>query len=131
MVCKYFRKRQKNYQDYFYCELKKKEISYTCYENCKKWESRKVKPINKVSKKREFVKSSTYEQVLERDKTCRLADGTCMGGLQLHHIQYRSERKDLINEPSNCIMLCMKHHKEVHRNKDYWQEKLMKKLEGI
>lgn len=80
------------------------------------------KPKHK-KKKREIVSKETYEEVNERDKgRCRLCG--LFNNLQLHHIQYRSERKDLINEPSNCIMLCINCHHLVHSNKHKWQEKL-------
>ena len=80
------------------------------------------KGINKVNKNRIFVKKEIYEQVYKRDKgKCRLKDITCEGGLELHHIVYRSEDKSLINEPTNCIMLCIKHHRLVHSNKHLWQ----------
>jgi hypothetical protein len=52
---------------------------------------------------------------------CRLEDENCIGKLALHHIVYRSEDKKLINEPTNCIMLCKYHHDLVHSNKHYWQ----------
>lgn len=86
----------------------------------------KNKGIKKVSKKRVFVKKEIYDIVYKRDKQCRLKDKSCQGGLELHHIIYRSENKNLINEPTNCIMLCTKHHKEVHSNKHYWQPRLKK-----
>lgn len=71
------------------------------------------------------VKKETYEEVIERDNyTCRLQDSTCEGWLELHHIVYRSEDKSKINDVNNCIMLCTKHHREVHSNKHYWQPKL-------
>ena len=80
------------------------------------------KPIKKVSNKRITVTEETYNKVMQRDKyKCRLLDCTCNGGLELHHIRYRSEAKDLINEPTNCIMLCNRHHRLVHSNKHYWQ----------
>ena len=82
----------------------------------------KNKPIKKVSDKRIFVKKEIYDEVFNRDKgRCRLADETCNGKLEEHHIVYKSENKNLINEPSNLICLCTKHHKEVHSNKHKWQ----------
>lgn len=87
--------------------------------------SKEFHPVNKpknVKHKREIVKKHVYEQVYERDgKRCRLC-GT--GNIQLHHIVYRSESKDLINEPTNCIMLCTQCHQIVHSNKHKWQPKL-------
>ena len=89
------------------------------------------KPIKKVSKNRITVKKEIYQQVYERDKgICRLQNGTCEGGLELHHIVYRSEDKKLINEPTNCIMLCTKHHKEVHSNKHKWQSILKEMIKN-
>lgn len=77
----------------------------------------------KKKKKRILVTSDTYNKVYERDKgRCQLC-GT-YNNLQLHHIVYRSENRKLINEPSNCIMLCMNCHNLVHSNKHKWQEKL-------
>lgn len=104
------------------CKLFK---TITYIDNCKKclrFEPRANESIRKVSTKRICVKKEIYQQVYERDKgKCRLQDESCQGGLELHHIVYRSEDKSLINEPNNCIMLCTKHHEEVHSNKHYWQ----------
>ena len=91
-------------------------------KNCLELNLVRNKGINKVSKKRIFVKPEIYKQVYERDKgVCQICGNN---NIQLHHIVYRSENKNLINEPSNCIMLCLKCHKLVHQNKHYWQEKL-------
>lgn len=97
-------------------------ISLLECKNCSNLILKRNKPIKKVSNKRITVTEETYRKVFERDKgKCRLLDCTCYGKLELHHIQYRSEAKDLINEPTNCIMLCNAHHKLVHSNKHYWQ----------
>ena len=104
------------------CKIKRQVITLNECKNCSEFNLTRNKGINKVSKKRIFVKKDIYEQVYERDKgRCRLLDKNCNGGLELHHIVYRSENKNLINEPTNCIMLCMEHHKLVHSNKHYWQ----------
>lgn len=122
MYCKYL---SKSLNGKLRCKISKKIITLDQCSKCLKIDFKKNKGINKVSKKRIFVEKDIYNQILDRDKKCRLADGTCEGALQLHHILYRSERKDLINEPSNCIMLCTKHHRLVHSNKHYWQKKLI------
>ena len=89
------------------------------------------KPIKKVSKKRKFVSKETYDKVFERDKRkCRLQSSYCNGKLELHHIIYRSEDKNLIDEPSNCIMLCTAHHQLVHSNKKLWQHQLQELIKG-
>lgn len=127
--CLNLRKRHKKYQVIWYCKTKRKQI---ILEECKKCSMsilKRNKGIKKVSSKREFVKKEIYEKVLERDKGCQLRDKTCEGKLELHHIYYRSERKDLINDENNCIILCSKHHKEVHSNKHYWQPRLLEMRE--
>lgn len=131
--CKYLTVRSKNYQKYFYCRLNKEMINYTndCIK-CLRNEPRRNKSINKTSKKKETVTKETYQKVVERDDyKCRLADITCNGGLELHHIKYRSEAKDLINESSNCIMLCNAHHRLVHSNKHLWQPILKNIIKSI
>lgn len=122
MYCKNLLKRQRKYKPYFYCKILRKEIILPCDKSCSNLIYKTNKPIKKVSNKRITVTEETYNKVMQRDNyKCRLLDCTCYGKLELHHIQYRSEAKDLINEPTNCIMLCLKHHKQVHSNKHYWQ----------
>jgi len=87
-------------------------------------------PKIKIKKhKRETVTDKTYNAVFERDKgRCRIC-GTSYN-LELHHIVYRSEAKDKINDIGNCIMLCNEHHRLVHSNKKYWKPKLLEILGG-
>ena len=130
--CKYLTIRSKNYEKYFYCRLNKKIINYTteCVK-CVKSEPRKNKGINKVSKKRITVKEETYNKVMQRDNyKCVMLNYECKGKIELHHVRYRSERKDLINEPNNCVCLCTFHHKLVHSNKKKYQPILLKILEN-
>lgn len=120
MYCKYL---SKSLNGKIKCRYYKRYISLLSEcQNCSNLILKRNKPIKKVSSKRITVTEETYNKVMQRDKyKCRLLDCTCYGKLELHHIRYRSEAKDLINEPTNCIMLCAKHHKEVHSNKHYWQ----------
>lgn len=120
MYCKYL---SKKVNGGFKCKKYKQGIiSLDECKNCLEFDLKRNKPIKKISKKRITVSKETYNKVLKRDKEkCRLLDGTCQGGLELHHIIYRSENKKLIDEADNCIMLCTKHHKQVHSNKHYWQ----------
>lgn len=107
------------------CKIKKQVITLDKCKNCSDFILVRNKPIKKVSNKRIIITEETYNKVMQRDNyKCRLLDCTCYGKLELHHIKYRSEAKKLINEPTNCIMLCTKHHKQVHSNKHYWQPKL-------
>lgn len=128
MYCKHLRVRTKKGQKYLYCVELRQVIILTNCQKCLKTQPRAYKPIKKVSKKRILVKKDIYSLVNERDKNkCRLCGKT---NIELHHIYYRSERKDLINEPLNCIMLCTSCHQLVHSDKHYWQQKLLK-MNGV
>lgn len=105
------------------CKIKKQVITLDKCKNCSDFILVRNKSIKKVSNKRIMVTEKTYNKVFKRDKEkCRLC-GTSLN-LHLHHIVYRSENKNLINEPTNCIMLCARCHRLVHSNKHYWQPKL-------
>lgn len=126
MYCKYL---SKSLNGKIRCSLNKTSIYITECKTCLNFEPKANKGINKVSNKRIFVTKETYNKVYERDKgRCRLCGSN---QIQLHHIVYRSEDKKLINEPSNCIMLCTKCHELVHSNKHYWQPKLKEIIGGI
>lgn len=135
--CVYFKRRTKKGVFYGYCTKQRSEVPLNasqCYM-CENKEYKKYKPIKKVSKKRIFVSDKTYQIVLEKSKDifgvprCGLCNNA--DNLQLHHIRYRGERKDLIDEPSNCIMLCHrdfsenKCHRLVHSNKKKYQPILL------
>lgn len=133
--CDNFMIRRKKGQIYYYCKLKRAIIERNeCFScNCK--ELKKVaknslktqnrKPIKKVSKKRITVSKETYNIVFDECTDifniphCKLCSKN--NTLVLHHILYRSQRKDLIDEPSNCIMLCNDCHLLVHSNKKKYQ----------
>lgn len=115
---------------YFFCVRRKAEIERETCEGCLYKEYKKVakmtsrKPIKAISKKRVFVSKKTYNQVFE--EFCgRCAFCCTTNNLHYHHIYYRSERKDLIDEPSNGIMLCEECHRLVHSNKRKWQPILL------
>ena len=120
MFCKNLLKRQRQTKTVLFCKNKQRYIiSLETCKNCSDFIVVRNRPIRKVSDKKIIVTEKTYNEVLNRDKCCRLCGNTL--NLQLHHIIYRSENKNLINDPTNCIMLCEKHHRLVHSNKKYWQ----------
>ena len=130
--CEYIYVRKRNNKVYFWCKYKSNEVVLDECKNCLKRKLKRNKGIKKVSTRKKTVSNKTYEEVIKRDNyTCRLLDCTCEGWLELHHIVYRSENKDLIDEPSNCIMLCKKHHLQVHSNKHYWQERLKSMISDV
>lgn len=110
------------------CKLLKQIITLDKCKNCSKSIVVRNKPIKKVSNKRITVSKKTYDKVYERDKGCCRLCGN--DKIQLHHIIYRSEDKSLIDEPTNCIMLCVKCHKLCHSNKKKYQPILLKMLEN-
>jgi 5-methylcytosine-specific restriction endonuclease McrA len=79
----------------------------------------------KEKKDKPKVSEATYNAVF---KICKGKCAVCLSKLFLeyHHIYYRSERKDLIDEPKNGILLCNLCHGEAHNNKKKWQPYLLK-----
>lgn len=110
------------------CKIIKQEITLEYCKKCHNFEPKANKSIKKISSHKKTVSKETYNKVLERDKTCRLQNTTCSGGIELHHIIYRSEDINKIDDPDNCIMLCTYHHKLVHNNKKYWKPRLIKMI---
>lgn len=128
MYCKYL---SKALNGNLRCKLTKTIINIAECKKCVRNEPRANKGINKVSKKRITVTKETYDKVIERDNyKCVMLNYECKGKIELHHVRYRSERKDLINEPNNCVCLCTFHHKLVHSNKKKYQPILLKILEN-
>ncbi len=145
--CLYLKYRKKKGLTYCYCTQKRAEIDYKCCGSCLYKEYKKVakntlkmsnkaystlkakKPINKVSKKRVTVSKETYNIVLERcNGRCAICGTTQY--LEYHHIYFRSERPDLIDDPNNGIMLCGEfanncHKGKAHKNKKHWQPILL------
>ena len=137
--CLYFRVRKKQGKTYCYCTRKRATIEFSSCSGCINKEYKKVskmvakKPIKKVSKKRVTVSKKTYNEVYERcNGRCAICGTTQC--LEYHHVLYRSERPDLIDDPNNGIMLCNEfanncHKGVVHKNKKYWQPILLDAIE--
>ena len=71
------------------------------------------------NKRKKDISKNTREQVKEQFKgKCALCGGR---GIQQHHIEYRSENKDKIDDVDNLILLCVECHAKVHSNKKKWQ----------
>lgn len=145
--CIYLKCRKKQGKPYLYCTRKRATIEFSSCSGCLNKEYKKVAktasktPIKKVSKKRITVSDKTYNIVLDRCKDlegvphCQLCGA--VDNLQYHHVYYRSERKDLIDDPNNGLMLCHrdfsknKCHSVVHSNKKKYQPILLEILEQI
>lgn len=135
-----------------YCNIIKKEIPFSRCQECDNKEYKSKSKENSLyknkkstlkgkspvksgitknkSNKRITVTKEVYNIVIERDKyCCRLCGSTTW--IQLHHILYRSQRKDLINDINNCIMLCDNCHRLVHNNKKKWQPILIEMNKNV
>lgn len=131
--CLYLRVRSKHNIKYLFCvkEGCKGQINaekcYMCPYKEYKTGKKTKKSDKKATKKRQKVSHETYMKVYNRDNgMCQMFfESECEGWLELHHILYRSERRDLIDEPKNCIMLCKKHHELAHSNKRKYQPMLL------
>lgn len=139
--CIYLKKRKNKP----FCKLLNREITFSCCRECDKKEYKKKKHNKRIT-----VTQDTYNKVIKRDNyRCMLCNNindlpeknikafyrskatllkkmsVTNDILELHHILYRSERKDLINDVNNCIMLCSDCHRLVHKNKKLWQPVLL------
>lgn len=74
----------------------------------------KAKPKDISKENREYIKK------LFKGK-CGLCGGQ---GQHMHHITYKSEDRNLIDDPDNLILLCLECHQKIHGNKKYWQPRL-------
>lgn len=111
------------------CKVIKQEVTLDWCDKCNNKEYKTNKPIKKKSSHKRVVSDETYHLVLDRDIICQMADKNCKGKLELHHIRYRSEAVDLIDDPNNCIMLCSYHHQLAHSNKKKYQPMLLGMVE--
>lgn len=128
--CLYLRIRSKHNTMYLFClkEGSKEQINAEKCYMCPYKEYKKQKPIKKVSKNKIKVSHETYMKVFERDGGVCQFCGTNQN-IHCHHVRYRSERRDLIDEPTNMILLCEEHHSLVHSNKKKYQPMLLKIME--
>ena len=129
--CLYLRFRTRKGIKYLYCIKQdcKGQINVEKCHVCEFKEYKKQKSIKKVSKKRIFVSKETYSKVFTRDSgRCQLCGA--YQNLHAHHILYRSQRKDLIDEPTNIIMLCENCHRLVHSNKKKYQPILLEMMKN-
>lgn len=127
--CVHLKLRSKKGIKYFYCVRKRAVVEQKECWSCLDRETKKPSKIavktrlKAFGKKRVTVSRKTYDEVYKRDNgICRMCGKS---NIELHHIKYRSEAKHLIDEPSNCIMLCADHHKLVHSNKKKYQPILL------
>jgi len=58
-----------------------------------------------------------YDILQRYNWRCAIADCGTRLTLAVHHIEFRSQRPDLVDDPSNKIPLCLEHHNLIHNEK--------------
>lgn len=75
--------------------------------------------------KRYPLDAATYDAVMRRDRWCQAgtyefgSPNPCIGHLVVHHRRVKGmggSADPTVNSPDNLVVLCDRHHKEVHSN---------------
>lgn len=118
MNCIYFKRRSKNYKNYFYCSYYKKEIELNDCKNCIKKEYKEIKPIKSykpIKRVKATIKQRTAKQAkLERDRFSILTNNLnkCIEcgrehcEINLHEIFYGTGKRKLSMKYGLVIPLC-------------------------
>lgn len=96
MNCKHFRKRNKNYTNYFYCTTLKKEITFNDCKNCKYKEYKikikyKIKQRTSKQAKKLDISQKVKKIVFERDNGCCVICGNSYNVMPNSHYIRRSK----------------------------------------
>lgn len=128
MRCKYFKKRSKKYQYYFYCTKLKKEVIYAECKVCEFKEYKDYKPIKsrtskqaKAEKERYSIFTDNLERCIECGKTKRELP------IDKHEI-FRGRNRHNSMKHGLVIPLCRKCH-ETPEIEFKWQIKGQKEFE--
>ena len=116
MKCNYFKIRRKKGKVYYYCTLKKKEVSFSCYRECDKKEYKEYKPIKKRSyklAKREKERFSIIYRNLS--KCCVKGCLTPYYKVEKNEVFEGSYRNRSINYGAVCPF-CKNHHDLFHND---------------
>ena len=77
------------------------------------------------NRKRKDISKTNREEIKKLFKGKR---GLCgRQGQHIHHVLYRSEARDKIDDLDNLFLLCLECHEKCHSNKKYWQPILIEK----
>lgn len=112
MICKYFRKRQRDRISYFYCSIQDKEVTWGCYKNCKLKQYNAYKPIRKKSTKlikEEKARFSILTNDMEHCYWCKAYCGKDNLKDDLHEIYPGRNRRRSIKY-GFVVPLCREHH---------------------
>lgn len=117
MNCKYLRKKSKKGQYYFYCLLKKQNVSLTCYRECNSKEYKIYKSISKATKtrsKKEKDRFSIFTPNLSKCIKC----GSIYGHIDKHELFPGRNRSNSIKY-GFVIPLCRQCHRDITNNYEY------------
>lgn len=111
--CLYLRRRTKKGTIYLFCvkECCKGHVNTEKCHVCPFKEYKKVKPIKKVSKNKVKVSHETYNEILNKDKGCRICH--TKDNLHLHHV-FEGKNRNNSTKYKMLVMLCQEHHRWVH-----------------
>lgn len=116
MKCKYFKIRKKKGNIYYYCALKKKEVTFSCYQECDKKEYKVYNAIRKrtykLAKKEKKRFSIIYQDL---SKCCVKGCITPFYQVELNEIFEGSYRNRSIKNGAVCPM-CKMHHDLFHKD---------------
>jgi hypothetical protein len=104
--CKHLKKRSKNYTNYFYCTILKKEITFEDCPNCKYKEYKKVKPLKQRTYKQAKAEKNRYS-ILTDDLTVCIECGKRKESL---HEIFRGRNRQNSIKWGLVIPLCLKCH---------------------
>lgn len=124
MNCIYIRKRKQKNKTYFYCTLKKSEVSLSCYKECDKKEYKKTKTIESKKDYKMKTKSSKLAK-MERNRFSIIYDDLskcCVKGCTTPF--YRVEKNEVFEGACRgrsiiygaVVSFCKRHHELFHNN---------------
>ena len=116
------------------CSKCRKLIEYgnRLCDECKSKEVKHNKQFLKDKDAEKLIKSSRWKElrkkILMRDKSCVLCKQRGQleyKGLQVHHIEKRTNNKDLAFEPTNLVTVCRVCHEELEKLSPTEQKELL------
>lgn len=116
MKCKYFKIRRRKGKIYYYCTLKRREISFSCYQKCDKKEYKNYKPIKKRTYKLAKNEKERFSIIYkDLSKCCVLGCTTPFYQVELNEVFEGSYRNRSIKNGAVCPM-CKIHHDLFHND---------------
>lgn len=116
MKCRHFKIRKKKGKVYYYCTLKKKEVPFSCYQECDKKEYKEYKTIKKRTYKLAKSEKERFS-IIYNDLSKCCVDGckTPYYKVEKNEVYSGSFRNRSIKYGAVCPM-CKTHHDLFHNN---------------